>query len=127
MFIISCQSENLLTVYPGDYKALVGKFSAPELMRASGSKGSIAHIQVNLVNVSLPHRIWLVDKIFTNLEITSQRSTELWNTSVLEIGCGCGANLEVITRRMPSLRLVGVDINPASIAVGSERFTELGL
>ena len=78
---------------------------------------SVAHLQENLVNVSLPHRAWLVDKILANLEITA----------VLEIGCGCGANLEVIANRAPSLRLVGVDISPASIAVGNQRFTELGL
>ena len=29
--------------------------------------------------------------------------------------------------RIPSLRLSGLDISPANIAVGSERFTELGL
>ena len=78
---------------------------------------SVAHLQENLVNVSLPHRAWLVDKILANLEITA----------VLEIGCGCGAILEVIANRAPSLRLVGVDISPASIAVGNQRFTELGL
>jgi ubiquinone/menaquinone biosynthesis C-methylase UbiE len=33
----------------------------------------------------------------------------------------------VIARRIPSLRLSGLDISPASVAVGSERFAELGL
>ncbi len=86
-----------------------------------------ACVREHLVNVLLPHRVWLVDKILSNLEITSQRNLEPGHTSVLEIGCGGGANLEVIARRAPSLRLVGVDISPASIAVGRERFEELGL
>ena len=95
-------------------------------MRQSG-KRSYSHVRKGLVNVLLPHRVWLVDKILSHLEITSQRNLELGHTSVLEIGCGCGANLEVIARRAPLLRLVGVDISPASIAVGRERFAELGL
>lgn len=94
---------------------------------------SRSHVQKNLVNVLLPHRVWLVDKILSHLVITSQENEVQVHTSVLdigsvlEIGCGCGANLEVIAIRAPLLRLVGVDISPASIAVGRERFAELGL
>lgn len=90
-------------------------------------KRSHSHVRKGLVNVSLPHRVWLVDKILCHLDITSQENKGQMHTSVLEIGCGCGANLEVLARRAPSLRLVGVDISPASIAVGRERFAELGI
>jgi SAM-dependent methyltransferase len=88
---------------------------------------SRSHVQKNLGNVLLPHRAWLIDNILAHLEITSKENEGQVHTSVLEIGCGCGANLEVIARRAASLRLVGVDISPASIAVGRERFAELGL
>jgi SAM-dependent methyltransferase len=88
---------------------------------------SHSHVRKGLENVLLPHRVWLVDKILSHLEITSQENEVQVHPSVLEIGCGCGANLEVIARRAPLLRLVGVDISPASIAVGRERFAELGL
>lgn len=79
------------------------------------------------MKVSLPYRVWLVDSILTHLEISSQEIPAKLHAAVLEIGCGCGANLEVIAHHAPLLRLVGVDISPVSIAVGRDRFAELGL
>jgi SAM-dependent methyltransferase len=90
-------------------------------------KKSHTHVRKNLVNVSLPHRAWLVDKILTHLESTPQEKALSNHTSILEIGCGCGANLEVIARRAPFLRLIGIDISSASISVGRDRFAEIGL
>jgi len=90
-------------------------------------KRSRSHLQKNLGNVLLPHRVWLIDNILAHLEITPQENEGQGHTTVLEIGCGCGANLEVLARRTPTLQLVGIDISPVSIAVGRERFAELGI
>ncbi len=88
---------------------------------------SHSHVRKGLVNVTLPHRVWLVDRILCHFGITSQNNDGQVHASILEIGCGCGANLEVLARHAPSIRLIGVDISPASIEVGRERFAELGM
>ena len=103
------------------------RFLGTRVDEAIWKKKSYSHVKKNLGNVLLPHRVWLSEKILSHLEIMSQINEAQVHNSVLEIGCGCGANLEVITRSRPSLRLVGVDISQASIAAGRERFAKLGL
>jgi SAM-dependent methyltransferase len=74
-------------------------------------------IQATLTNVSLPHRQWLADRLLALPDVTE----------ILEIGCGWGANLEVLAMRAPSLRLTGIDINSTSIEEGRARFVSCGL
>ena len=47
-------------------------------------------------------------------------------TSVLEIGCGYGPNLEHLARRFPDVQVLGIDINPNSVREGNVRLAELG-
>ena len=89
-------------------------------------KKSRLHVQKHLENVSLPHRAWLADKILPHVGASQQGQKQV-PISILEIGCGCGANLEVLARCSPSIRLTGVDISPQSVAVGRERFKQIGL
>jgi ubiquinone/menaquinone biosynthesis C-methylase UbiE len=73
-------------------------------------------------NLTLPHREWLADRIMMGLNANQGEPLHL-----VEVGCGWGPNLAVLTRREPSLRLTGVDISPASILEGRKQLTELGL
>ena len=46
--------------------------------------------------------------------------------SLLEVGCGDGANLALLARRAPTLRLDGVDVNPRALAVAKQRVLDAG-
>lgn len=56
-------------------------------------------------NLNHPHRWWLVEQFDTWYPFTS----------VLEIGCGYGPNLQLLARRFPGIQMVGIDINPLSV------------
>jgi hypothetical protein len=47
--------------------------------------------------------------------------------SLLEIGCNCGPNLALIGKEYPKAELVGIDINPEAIEVGSRILGRDGL
>lgn len=47
--------------------------------------------------------------------------------AVLEIGCNCGPNLQMIGKEYRSAKVVGIDINPAAIQAGKELLKEEGL
>jgi trans-aconitate methyltransferase len=47
--------------------------------------------------------------------------------NLLEIGCNCGPNLSRISARWPMTSLVGIDISPEAIAVGTYRVPEATL
>jgi len=108
-------------------KVINRRFFGTRVEEAIWKKRCHLHVRKGLVNVLLPHRAWLVDKILTHLEVPLQENEMPVCPAILEIGCGCGANLEVIARRAPLLRLVGVDISPASIEVGRDHFTKVDL
>ena len=55
----------------------------------------------------LARHLWLADEV-----------TGYEPTSVLEFGCAAGRNLHAIRDRLPDARLVGLDINPTSVAHG---------
>lgn len=76
-----------------------------------------SEIRATLTNGLLPHRQWLAQHL---LAIPDMKQ-------ILEIGCGWGANLEVLAKRDRSLKLAGVDINLPSIKKGQVRFMSLGL
>ena len=76
-----------------------------------------AFVRSSFTNVNLPHRAWLADRLMADVHIQD----------VLEVGCGWGANLEVLAHRFKSLRVTGVDISPESIAEGAIRLASNGL
>ncbi|MEK6951605.1 MAG: class I SAM-dependent methyltransferase [Nanoarchaeota archaeon] len=56
-----------------------------------------------------PHRSFLIEKI-----------TKFSPSSILEIGCNCGPNLYLLSKKFPTARIVGIDINPLAIQRGNE-------
>lgn len=58
-----------------------------------------------------PHRKLIVN-VLSNLN---------WH-SLMEVGCGAGANLVNIVRLLPGKQLGGVDVNPEAIALASKTF-----
>ncbi len=81
-----------------------------------------ADVRLGFSNLTLPHREWFANRIMSGLETNQDEDPHL-----VEIGCGWGPNLAVLSRHERSLRLTGVDISPASILEGKKRLTELGL
>jgi ubiquinone/menaquinone biosynthesis C-methylase UbiE len=43
-------------------------------------------------------------------------------SSILEIGSNCGPNLYLVSKKMPTAKIVGIDINKRAIEVGKEKF-----
>lgn len=43
------------------------------------------------------------------------------DTRLIEVGCGVGAQTEILLERFPSLRITGIDISPAQIEVAKQR------
>lgn len=74
-------------------------------------------VKIGFSNITLPHREWLARRILDD----QQKYVE-----ILEVGCGWGPNLAVLSKLNPNSKLVGIDISPASIKEGSNRLKELG-
>ena len=68
-------------------------------------------------NITLPHREWLARRI-----LDGQKKY----LEILEVGCGWGPNLAVLSKLDPNSKLMGIDISPASIKEGCKRLNELG-
>lgn len=67
--------------------------------------GYTAEEQQRLVDQSLYLEPWVFDRIdFSNA------------SRVLEVGCGVGAQLKILARRFPHLKLTGVDRSPTQLA-----------
>lgn len=64
-----------------------------------------------------PHRSYLVTKISNFYQIKS----------LLEVGCGDGPNLFLLSTKFPEAKLSGVDINPWSVENGNEWLKREGL
>lgn len=64
-------------------------------------------------NLEHPHRDLIVDIIRKNPV-----------RSVLEIGCGCGANLYRIKKEFPEVRVAGCDINEDAIRTAQKQFNK---
>lgn len=67
-------------------------------------------------NLSHPHRNFLVEQIIALNPISS----------VLEFGCGYGANLYLLSRKLPQAQLTGIDINPLSVSEGNNWLAQQG-
>jgi SAM-dependent methyltransferase len=68
-----------------------------------------------------PQRLQAVAKLF-GLDAPSLKTC-----SILELGCGDGANLIPMAFHLPAAKLVGVDLAENPIAYGQERISRLGL
>ncbi len=62
---------------------------------------------------------FLEDKVHDKLPF--RRAREL-----LEVGCGVGAQTEILLRRFPDLHITGIDSSPANLATGEEFLGGLG-
>jgi uncharacterized membrane protein YbhN (UPF0104 family) len=47
-------------------------------------------------------------------------------TTVLEVGCADGHNLEALARRHPHMRVLGTDVSPAAVGIATDRTRALG-
>lgn len=63
------------------------------------------------------HRPFLIEKISTLCPFNS----------VLEIGCNCGPNLYLMSKRFPGIEITGIDINPRAVEKGNEWFNSEGI
>lgn len=68
-----------------------------------------------------PDRLSVIARIF------GMRPAGLDACTVLEIGCGTGANLIPMAATMPGAQFLGVDLSPRQIEAGNARIAELGL
>lgn len=64
-----------------------------------------------------PHRKWLVERVLSG-GLASE---------IIEIGCGCGPNLDLLAHHAPHIRLAGIDISTALLAEGAAHFSSVGL
>lgn len=78
---------------------------------------SSADVRKAFGNIDKPHRKWVVDTVSGLIEFDS----------LCEVGSGYGPNLELFARKFPKASFLGVDISPASIEEGSQRFRKLGI
>ncbi len=67
--------------------------------------------KVHYMNPNHPHRIMLAEVL--------KRMNWL---SLIEVGCGAGANLVQIVKSIPGRQVMGVDINPDAIAFAQTQF-----
>ena len=72
---------------------------------------------VVMTDIDHPHRLWLSEQ-FNSLRPFS---------SILEIGCGYGLNIEILAKKFTSTSIVGLDINPVAVYEGEARLSQLGL
>lgn len=60
-------------------------------------------------------------------ELLASRVARHKPDSILEFGCNSGPNLEVLARRFPTARLIGIDISARAVEAGRGRLLERGL
>lgn len=77
----------------------------------------VGEVRKGFSNLNHPHREWLMKQFDALYPFTS----------VLEIGCGYGPNLELLAMRFPEVEILGIDINPISVREGNIRLAKLGI
>ena len=78
---------------------------------------SLSEIKAAFNNITHPHRLFLLEKITAFQPISN----------VLEVGCGYGANLHLLSKRFPEVKLTGIDINSLSVQEGKKLLREEGI
>lgn len=72
---------------------------------------------VVMADIEHPHRLWLLEQINYFAPFSS----------ILEIGCGYGPNVEILAKRFPCVDAVGLDISQNSVNEGNNRLSQQGL
>jgi len=70
-----------------------------------------------MADIEHPHRLWLFEQINSFCPFSS----------ILEIGCGYGPNVEILAKRFPAIEVIGIDINPIAVREGNARLSQLGV
>ena len=81
------------------------------------SRRGAAEVRADFSNLHHPHRQWLLERLDPLYPFTS----------ALEVGCGYGANVQLLATRFPGAEVVGIDINPISVLEGNALLAELGI
>lgn len=74
-------------------------------------------VEISLSSTELSHRKQLVSVILAS-------SDDIQN--VLEVGCASGPNLRILRQKLPSARLVGIDINSKAVKTANNYFQSVG-
>lgn len=98
-------------------KVLTAKWLGTRICEHKWSRRGIEEVRKGFTNLEHPDRVWLMEQFDALYPFSS----------VLEIGCGYGANLVHLARRFPSVQCYGVDINPISVHEGEALLTTLGI
>lgn len=83
----------------------------------SWANRSLSEVKKGFNDLNNPHRRLIVEKLV---------SSRLDISSILEVGCGYGPNLYLLTKQFPQAEIIGIDINPHSIQEGNKWFTQQG-
>ena len=81
------------------------------------SRRKVEEIKKGFSNLNHPHRNFLVEEIKTLYPFSD----------VLEVGCGYGANLYLLSQKFPQVKFTGIDINFLSIQEGSKWLLQEGI
>ena len=81
------------------------------------SRRKVEEIKKGFSNLNHPHRNFLVEEIDTLSPFSN----------VLEVGCGYGANLYLLSQKFPQVKFTGIDINSSSIQEGKKWLLQEGI
>ena len=98
-------------------RGLYARRAGTALFERHWSRRGAAEIRTDFSNLHHHHRQWLLER-FDPLHPF---------TSALEVGCGYGANVQLLASRFCDAEVVGIDINPTSVLEGNALLAELGI
>jgi len=85
-------------------------------MNSDWNDNSSEWVQSYQESINHSHRKYLINTI-----------SKVNPNSILEIGCNCGPNLYLLSKKYPNARIVGIDINKKAILKGKEWFAKEGI
>ena len=81
------------------------------------AKRNFEQVKKGFSNLNHPHRRFLIERIKSFYPFSD----------ILEIGCGYGPNLYLLSKKFPKTELTGIDINPLSVEEGNKWFAQQGI
>jgi len=72
---------------------------------------------IMMEGIKHPHRLWLFEQINSFYPFSS----------ILEIGCSYGPNVQILAKKFPCVDVVGLDISQSSVNEGNSRLSQQGL
>lgn len=72
---------------------------------------------IMMAGIKHPHRLWLFEQINSFYPFSS----------ISEIGCSYGPNVEILAKKFPCVDVVGLDISQNSVNEGNSRLSQQGL